>query len=118
MAFSVMALLAGSACNKSDNQNSFLETLCSRVSVRNYTSKSVEKDKIDNMLKAAMSAPSAVNKQPWAFVVISDRKLLDQIGDSLPNSKMIKNAQLAIAVLGDMSKKLEGQAGDFWIQDA
>ena len=38
-----------------------------RKSVRSYTSRPVEKEKVDIMLKAAMAAPSAVNKQPWAL---------------------------------------------------
>ena len=58
-----------------------------RKSVRSYTSRPVEKEKVDIMLKAAMAAPSAVNKQPWAFIVIDDRDVLNKLAEVLPYAK-------------------------------
>ena len=75
-----------------------------RKSVRNYTGESVTQDQIEILLKAAMAAPSAVNCQPWEFVVVTDRKTLDKLGDVLPYSKMIYKAGAAIIVCGITAK--------------
>lgn len=48
----------------------FLELTKKRYSVRSYTSQEVEKEKLDYILECARYAPSAVNKQPWQFIVI------------------------------------------------
>lgn len=70
------------------------------------------------MLRAAMAAPTAMNKQPWHFVVVDQRDLLDALADANPYAKMIKKAPLAIVVCGDTEKMIEGGGRDFWIQDA
>lgn len=70
--------------------NQTLETIFNRTSIRSYSDKQVEKDQIMTLLKAGMSAPSAVNKQPWAFVVIDDKALMEKIGEELKNAAMIK----------------------------
>lgn len=66
---------------------------------------------------AAMSAPTAVNRQPWAFVVIDKREILDSLAEGLPYAKMLKHAPLAIIPCGDLDKALEGDGQAFWIQD-
>lgn len=94
------------------------QTILSRTSVRAYTGQKVEKDKIEKLLRAAMAAPTAVNKQPWHFVVIEDKHVLEQIAEEIPTAKMAARAPLAITVCGDMEKALDGEGRDFWIQDA
>ncbi len=91
--------------------------MLTRASVRSYQDKPVEKEKIENMLRAAMAAPSAVNKQPWHFVVVTDKALLQALVDASPTAKFVGNAPLAIVVCGDEDKMLEGGGRDFWIQD-
>lgn len=56
-----------------------------------------------------MAAPTAVNKQPWAFVVVDDRTVLDKLAAELPYAKMTAQAPLAIVVCGDLSKALNGE---------
>ncbi len=75
-----------------------LTVIHNRKSVRNYTGEPVTEDQIEILLKAAMAAPSAVNCQPWEFVVVTDRKILDKLGDMLPFAKMIYKAGAAIVV--------------------
>ena len=94
-----------------------IEVILTRTSVRTYLDKKVEPEKIDVLLKAAMAAPSAVNKQPWAFIVITDRDKLNTLAESLPHAKMLTKAPLAIVVCGDLSKGLEGNALNYWVQD-
>jgi nitroreductase len=81
-----------------------LTVIQNRKSVRNFTGESVTQDKLDVLLKAAMAAPSAVNCQPWEFVVVTDRKTLDKLGDVLPHTKMIYKAGAAIIVCGNPEK--------------
>jgi len=71
-----------------------------RKSVRNFTGESIQQSDIDILLKAAMAAPSAVNCQPWEFIVVTDRKTLDALGEALPYAKMIFKAGAAIIVCG------------------
>lgn len=105
--------------DKEENKvNDTLNTIMTRTSIRNFTSQKVEEDKVEQLLRAGMAAPTAMNCQPWEFVVINDRKLLDQLCDSLPSAKMLKEAQLAIIVCGNMQKTLEGDMQSLWVQDA
>ncbi len=64
-------------------------------------------------MRAAMNAPSAHNKQPWHFIVIDDRKVLDEIPKFHQYSKMLEKASHAVVVLGDIWI----QETDFWIHD-
>ena len=94
-----------------------IRAILTRTSERQYLEKRVEEEKIRTILQAAMAAPSAVNKQPWDFIVVTDRKKLDALGDGLPYAKMLKNAPMAIIVCGNLDKTLDGFEQDFWIQD-
>jgi nitroreductase len=91
-----------------------MQALFSRRSIRKFTSAPVPDDILREILEAAMSAPSAGNQQPWHFVVIHDRKLLDQIPSFHPHSMMCRDAQVAILVCGDPT--LEKHVG-YWVQD-
>jgi nitroreductase len=100
-----------------DEKNTTIETIHERKSVRSYTDKKVTQEQLETIVKAGMAAPTAVNKQPWAFIIIDNRETLDELGEVLPYAKMIKNAPAAIVVCGDMTKALEGQSQQFWVQD-
>ena len=92
----------------------FLEILKSRRSIRHFSNQAVSDELITKILQAAFSAPSAGNQQPWHFVVITDRKVLDQIPSVHPYAKMITEAAAAIVVCGDL--QLDKHKG-FWVQD-
>lgn len=66
------------------------------------------------LLKAAMAAPSAGNQQPWHFIIIQDRNILDEIPKVHPYAQMTSEAPLAILVCGDLRN--EKHPG-FWVQD-
>ena len=91
-----------------------IEAIHTRRSIRKYSDRPVEKEKIIEILKAAMMAPSACNQQPWRFLVIDDRALLDKIPDIHEDAPMCRQASAAILVIGDPS--LETCPG-FWVQD-
>jgi nitroreductase len=91
-----------------------LAALLSRRSIRKYDSRAIEDDLIEKLLRAAMCAPSAGNEQPWHFIVIRERALLDAIPTIHPHSGMIGGASAAILVLGDPTlEKYDG----YWVQD-
>ena len=94
-----------------------LDVIMTRASVRSYTDQPVEKDKVEKMLKAAMAAPTARNQQPWAFVVVDSREILDELAETLPHAKMAAQAPLAIVACGDLTKSLSGVAQEYWVQD-
>jgi nitroreductase len=91
-----------------------LEAIYTRKSVRKFEDKDVPEELIGKILKAGMSAPSAGNAQPWQFIVISERKVLDEIPGVSPYAECTAKAPLAILVCGD--KKLEKHK-DYWVQD-
>lgn len=94
-----------------------LETIRTRTSIRAFTDQPVEEEKIEQLLRAAMAAPTAVNSQPWAFVVVRDRAQLERLREAHPYAQMLATAQAAIVVCGDMTKALEGAVQGYWIQD-
>ena len=99
-------------------EQAVLDNIATRTSVRDYEARPVEKEKIEKMLRAAMAAPTAMNKQPWHFVVVDQRNVLDALAGANPYAKMLKKAPLAIVVCGNTNKMIEGGGRDFWIQDA
>jgi nitroreductase len=91
-----------------------MEAILTRRSVRSYTSAPIPEILITQLLKAAMNAPSAGNEQPWHFVVIRDRAILEAIPEFHPHAKMLREAAAAILVCGDLQlEKFKG----FWVQD-
>jgi len=91
-----------------------MEAILSRRSIRRYTGEPVPEELIKELLEAAMSAPSASNEQPWQFVIIDDRRILDEIPKFHPYAHMLKEASLAIAVCGDLNEEM---ISGYWIQD-
>ena len=91
-----------------------LEAILTRRSIRTYKDEPVSDETIGTLLQAAMASPSAGNQQPWAFVVIRDRAVLDTIPAVHPYAPMAAGAPLAIVVCGDPSRE---KYKDFWVQD-
>ncbi|WP_455094573.1 nitroreductase family protein [Prevotella koreensis] len=94
-----------------------LNNILNRTSVRSYQDKPVEKEKIEKLLRSGMAAPTAMNKQPWHFIVVTDKNQLQKLSEANPYAEMAAKAPLAIVVCGDMDKALEGEAREFWVQD-
>lgn len=73
-----------------------MSNIYTRVSIRKYQDKPVEREKIIGILRAAMQAPSAGNQQPWEFYVIEDRAILDALSKAHQYAGMTKDAPVAI----------------------
>jgi len=70
--------------------NAVIDAIKKRRSVRSYDSKPIPKDIINLIIEAGNEAPSAMNSQPWRFVVVEDRKVKEKLLDTaLPNAKKI-----------------------------
>lgn len=90
-----------------------LEAIFTRRSIRKYTSETITSEQINLLLKAAMYAPSGANRQPWHFIVITDRALLDAVPEFHEYAAFLRQAPLAILVCADEKISRPGR----WIMD-
>lgn len=91
-----------------------LEAIFTRRSIREFTNEDVSEADLETLLRAAMAAPSAHNRQPWHFVVVRDKALLAKIAELHPYAKMAAHAPLAIIVCDNPA---EAKEAGFWQQD-
>jgi nitroreductase len=89
-----------------------MNAILARRSIRKYTAEPVSDEKIIKLLEATMAAPSASNRRPWHFVVVTERGKLDELAEGHPYGKMLFEAPLCIAVCGDPDI-----SNRFWVQD-
>jgi nitroreductase len=89
-----------------------IELLRNRRSIRKYTDKSIEPEKIELLKEAVLRSPSSRNFDPWEFIFVNDRGLLKQLARCKPHgAKFLEHAALGIVVCAD------GQKSDVWIED-
>jgi nitroreductase len=93
-----------------------LDVIYTRRSVRSFTGEAVAREDLMKILRAGMSAPSAVNIQPWSFVAVTKRETLDELCDRLPYAKMLDKAGTAIVVCG-IPDKDAAYSGKYWVMD-
>lgn len=91
-----------------------LDFILDRRSIRRFTDQKIDRKQILNMLTAAMYAPSAVNMQPWHFVIIDDPSLMETIMEIHPYARMLQTASHAVVVCGDV--ELQHDDG-YWVVD-
>jgi nitroreductase len=111
-------MLAGTVSAKeTDVAKDTLSVIHFRKSVKSFTGAAVSTENLDTIIRAGMAAPTAVNKQPWSFVVVTDRKKLDALATGLPNARGIGKAGAVIIVCTE-PEKANLQSKDFAIIDA
>ena len=91
-----------------------MQNILTRRSIRKFKSNHVTDSMIEQILKAAIAAPSAANKQSWDFIVVKDRKTLDSINEIHPFARMCQEAPVGILVCGNPDRS-DGRG--FWVQD-
>jgi nitroreductase len=96
-----------------DQQFSFI---FGRRSIRAYAPGEISDEAVQQLLRAAMAAPSAAAKDPWRFVVIRNRETLARLAAALPNGPMLATAALGIAVCGELEKAHDQQLS-YLLQD-
>jgi nitroreductase len=91
----------------------FLSLIQKRRSIRKYLEKHVETEKIDQLIEAALRSPSSRGFNPWEFIVVTDKDLLEKLSKAKPHgASFLKNAPLGIVVCADPEKC------DVWVEDA
>ena len=91
-----------------------MDNIFIRRSVRSFLEKEVEQEKIEKLLRAGMQAPSAMNGQPWQFIVITGKENLSMLSKVSRFGFPIEKANKAIVVLFDKSKTIVPK---YWQQD-
>ena len=114
----LMGMLAVVSCRQAtdgaspSDSETVMRNILQRKSVRNYQmNRPIETEKVENMLRAGMAAPSGKDRRPWEFIVVNERDLLDSLGANLPYAKMLASAPMAIVVCADETKS------DYWYLD-
>ncbi|MBD5201770.1 MAG: nitroreductase family protein [Bacteroides sp.] len=97
--------------------NPAYQNIVTRTSVRRFSDAPVSDDDTEALLRAAMSAPSGVNRQPWELIVVDDAELRRRLADALPYAKMAAGAPLVIVVCGNEERFLDGDDSTLWVQD-
>ena len=87
--------------------NETLNTIFSRRSIRAFTDKNIDDQTLETILKAGMYAPSAVNNQPWHFVVVRNKETMNKVMQVHPYSKMLKTANVLIVVCASQSTEIQ-----------
>ena len=82
-----------------------ITAIMSRRSIRDYTSHPVPEDLVKMLVEAGMCAPSAFNERSSEFIVINDRKILDEIFQLNTKALQIKKASVAIIICGNTAKE-------------
>jgi nitroreductase len=94
-----------------------MQAIFKRRSVRNFLPKPVEPEKIDRILRAAFEAPSANNRRPWEFIVITGKDDLKAMSVMSPYAKMLDKAAAAIAVCANLKQDGYDSSDTWWVQD-
>ena len=71
-----------------------MNSIFHRVSIRKYQEKKIEQEKVEQLLRAAMAAPSACNQQPWEFYVVTDKNVIEKLSKTSPYAGCAKDAPL------------------------
>lgn len=116
----VLTILLIVSCGGSSSNagQAVLDAISARTSIRAYQDRPVGADTVELLLRAAMSAPSARNRQPWAFIVVDDKALLRQLADSLPYAQSAAAAPIAVVVCGVLTESQGATNAGWWVQDA
>jgi nitroreductase len=95
-------------------EHEMIDLIFKRRSIRKYIDRQVEPEKIELLLKAGMAAPSAGNNQPWEFVVVTDKEIMDQLRKMEFGGH---NAPMAIVALNNPQISSRPRYQGYWEQD-
>lgn len=118
IALAAKILLCGKDSKTCCAKQDAISNIMTRTSVRAYTDEALTKEQIDTLLRAGMAAPSALNKQPWEFVVIDDKETLKSLKNLYKGARMADQAAVGIAVCGNLQNAIEGEGQGYWVDDA
>ena len=99
-----------------ERMNPTLLPLFARRSIRQFAPDPIPDALINDLLEAAMAAPSAMHKDPWHILVLRTKQSIDQLQACLPNGKMLAGAGSALVVCGDINQAHDRELS-FLLQD-
>lgn len=99
-----------------DTAQIVLNNIMTRTSIRQFTSQPIAKDTLMSIVRAGMAAPSAVNLQPWSFIIIDEPETLQKLNEVHPYANL-KTATAAIVVCGLLDKTDNEGIRAYWVQD-
>jgi len=94
-------LISGCNCKTQECPASAMDVIMARTSIRSFTGDPVSKEQLETLLKAGMAAPTAMNVQPWRFVVVTDKDRIAEVFGAGPRSGMFTTAGAVIVVCGE-----------------
>lgn len=124
----IIAVTLLSGCKSQKDEKSAIDVIMSRTSIRSFTGDPVSREQLETILKAGMAAPSAINIQPWRFVVLTDKeKIANTFGNNPRGADMFTKAGAVIVVCGETSRMAKPfgqpdspetpQPNMFWFED-
>ena len=124
----IIAVTLLSGCKSQKDEISAIDVIMSRTSIRSFTGDPVSREQLETILKAGMAAPSAINIQPWRFVVLTDKeKIANTFGNNPRGADMFTTAGAVIVVCGETSRMAKPfgqpdspetpQPNMFWFED-
>ena len=114
----LMAMTAVTGCTDKGAVNEALSVIAQRTSVRRYDqTRDVSDEAVETLLRAAMSAPTAINLQPWEFIVVRDKNTLAALAKANRFGGMIAQAPVAVVVCGDTIQGADGASNKWWMLD-
>lgn len=90
-----------------------LAVIKKRRSYRDFKSQAVEKEKLDEVLKSAMFAPSANHQRPWEFIIVKDKKTKDLLAQTKQWSYFVNKAPIVIVVVAKIDIH-----NHYWLEDS
>jgi nitroreductase len=93
-----------------------IDNLFARRSIRSFTDQPVSPEQVALLLKAAMAAPTAGNRKPWHFVVVTDADRRAALSQAHPYAEMLLEAPVGIVPCGEPALSIPGE-NDYWIED-
>jgi nitroreductase len=95
-----------------------IEAIMTRRSIRSYRSEPIPDETLELLLRAAMASPSAMNLQPWEFIIVTDRRRLSAMAEIIPYGKMLPQAAVGILICGNMRRVPEQRRElMYWVLD-
>ena len=115
------AMFLGGCCGNNpapSSADAVLDAIATRKSVRKFdTSRKLDDAIMEKLLRAGMAAPTAMNRQPWSFVVVSDPAVKNEIASRHPHAKMAADAAALIIVCGNKNNGIPDKGTEYGIQD-
>ena len=113
-----VATMALCGCEDKQGVKDTMTVIAERTSIRRYEAgRDVPDEVMEKLLRAAMAAPTAVNLQPWEFIVVRDKGTLAKLAAANRFGGMIAQAPVAVVVCGDTLQEARGEPNKWWMLD-